>query len=92
VPAHFEKKERVGDEEMAKVIAPNEWKICTGRADTVIIADTRGYHKGLQPRQGHRQLLTFQYTSGKPLWASDLCVSSPVPLPLTAPQRWALAG
>ncbi len=37
-----------------------------GEKGTIIIADTNGLHKGLLPEQGHRILLTINYTSLNP--------------------------
>lgn len=41
--------------------------IATGKAGTIVIADTNGFHKGLLPVQGERLLLTINYTSSKPI-------------------------
>jgi len=37
---------RVSDAEMEKEIPSSRWKACTGTAQTVILADTTGFHKG----------------------------------------------
>ena len=63
---------RVSDTEMAAGVSPSRWKVCTGPAGTVILADTIGYHKGLKPIRGHRVLLMLHYTSGKPRYPSSL--------------------
>jgi hypothetical protein len=57
---------RITDTEMAEAVPPEHWKICTGPAQTVILCDTSAFHKGLKPTNGHRILLEFHYTSGKP--------------------------
>lgn len=66
VPPHKHKK-RILDEEMVSAFAPDSWLTCTGPANTMIIADTVGFHRGGKPRKGTRILLTFTYTSGTPL-------------------------
>jgi hypothetical protein len=55
---------RLGDEEMAERIAPDDWVVCTGPVGTVVIADTCGYHKGGKPVAGERLLWTAQFTTG----------------------------
>ncbi|MCB7128039.1 MAG: phytanoyl-CoA dioxygenase family protein [Candidatus Brocadiales bacterium] len=59
---------RVTDEDMAKAIPKEHWKVCTAPAKTVVVADTTAYHRGLKPVTGHRLLLQLQYTSGRPWW------------------------
>lgn len=59
---------RTTDEDMEKVIPRNQWKLCVGKEDTVIIADTTGFHKGLKPTSEHRLLLNIHYTSHRPLF------------------------
>lgn len=60
-------KRRVGDEQFTEVFPPNMWRVCTGPAGTMILADTLGYHRGGKPNAGTRLLVTFTYTSGTPL-------------------------
>jgi hypothetical protein len=55
--------DRLGDEEMARIVPADEWVVCTGKAGTVVLADTCGYHKGGKPTAGDRLLWTAQYTS-----------------------------
>jgi hypothetical protein len=57
---------RVTDDEMRDVIPPEAWLACTGSAQTMILADTTGYHRGGKPVTGDRILITFTYTSGTP--------------------------
>jgi hypothetical protein len=66
VPNHKDKK-RILDDEMISVLPKESWIACTGPANTMIIADTVGYHRGGKPTNGTRVLITFTYTSGKPL-------------------------
>lgn len=78
VPAHKDRK-RVQDDEMNRVFPPETHLVCTGPANTMILVDTVGYHRGGKSRSGNRILLTFTYTSawpnkrhlslsGKPSW------------------------
>jgi hypothetical protein len=65
--ASLEKKKRIHDERMTRVFPPDSWRICVGGANTMILADTLGYHRGGKPIVGRRILLTFTYTSGTPI-------------------------
>jgi hypothetical protein len=58
---------RVKDEQISAVFPPSTWRVCTGPAGTMIVADTLGYHCGGKPSAGTRLLVTFTYTSGTPL-------------------------
>jgi ectoine hydroxylase-related dioxygenase (phytanoyl-CoA dioxygenase family) len=78
------------DEQMAACVPRAEWLTCTGNAGTIIIADTRGYHRGLQPRTGHRALLTLQYTSGRPTYPPRVRVRGSHPTSLSPAQYAAL--
>jgi hypothetical protein len=66
VPNHKDKK-RILDDEMISVLPTESWMTCTGPANTMILADTVGYHRGGKPASGTRLLITFTYTSGTPL-------------------------
>ena len=66
LPVHKAKK-RILDDEMVTAIPQDNWISCTGPANTMIIADTVGYHRGGKPTEGSRLLITFSYTSGTPL-------------------------
>jgi hypothetical protein len=57
---------RVTDDEMRDAIPPEAWRVCTGPAHTMILADTTGYHRGGKPVKGNRILITYTYTSGTP--------------------------
>jgi hypothetical protein len=52
---------------MISVLPKESWITCTGPANTMIIADTVGFHRGGKPTKGTRILITFTYTSGTPL-------------------------
>lgn len=92
VPAEYNQRERISDAEMAAAVPPSAWQLCTGPAQTVVVADTRAFHKGLQPRRGHRRMIVLHYTSGNPNCPPDLHIQGKVVMPLTPVQRWALAG
>jgi hypothetical protein len=64
--AHCDSR-RVTDEALDRVFPPNTWRVCTGPAGTMIVADTLGFHRGGKPLVGTRLLVTFTYTSGTPL-------------------------
>lgn len=61
------KTERLPDDQISDVFPPTMWRVCTGPAGTMILADTLGYHRGGKPSAGTRLLVTFTYTSGTPL-------------------------
>lgn len=65
VPAHTDGI-RISDDEMAAAIPRQDWKVCTGTAGTMIMADTIGFHRGGHAHNGRRILITFTYTSGTP--------------------------
>jgi hypothetical protein len=54
---------RSDDAQMAEVISPEQWIRCTGRAGTIVFADTRGYHKGGEARERDRVMYTCMFTS-----------------------------
>lgn len=59
---HDGKTNRTNDDQMRAVVPESKWRICTGRRGTVILADTRGYHKGGLVERGERVLLQTLYT------------------------------
>jgi hypothetical protein len=65
--ARYDNDRRVQDEQIGAVFPPGTWRVCTGPAGTMIVADTLGFHRGGKPRVGTRLLVTFTYTSGTPL-------------------------
>lgn len=65
---------RVSDDLMRPVFPPESWRVCTGRANTMILADTVGFHRGGKPTVGTRILLTLTYTSGAPIRDGSLVV------------------
>jgi hypothetical protein len=64
--ALYEKKKRVLDNELAEVYPSSTWMSCVGPANTMILADTVGYHRGGKPSVGQRILISLTYTSGAP--------------------------
>ncbi|KST67661.1 phytanoyl-CoA dioxygenase family protein [Mastigocoleus testarum] len=58
----------VKDETMAKLLSPEHWQTCTGKAGTVIITDVCNmFHRLKAPIRSDRLSLTYSYTSFKPL-------------------------
>ena len=58
---------RSTDAQMAQVVPPEEWVTSMGRAGTIILADTRGYHKGGLARERDRIMYTCMFTSSTAL-------------------------
>jgi len=58
---------RVPDQLMEAVFARDSWRVCTGPAHTMILADTIGLHRGGKPSAGRRIVVTFTYTSATPI-------------------------
>lgn len=54
-------KNRLNDDEIAKLYPVDDKVILTGNKNTMILADTNGFHKGLKPIK-ERLLLTGMYT------------------------------
>jgi hypothetical protein len=69
-----EDKKRISDDRMVQTFPPASWRVCTGSANTMILADTLGYHRGGKPEVGNRILITFTYTSGLPIAERPLSV------------------
>src|SRR5262245_14359400 len=74
IPLHKD-DERILDDEMVTVFPKESWIECTGPSNTMIIADTVGFHRGGRVQKGTRLLITFTYTSGKPLVRRGLRVN-----------------
>jgi hypothetical protein len=70
----LEHKKRILDDRMTQVFPRASWRVCTGSANTMILADTLGYHRGGKPTTGRRILITFTYTSGLPITERPLSV------------------
>lgn len=89
IPRHRHHR-RIMDDEMAASIPPDRWVNCVGPANTAILADTVGFHRGGKVEEGRRVLITFTYTSGTPRHERPLRVSGNpgwITLPI---QKWAL--
>lgn len=54
---------RSTDAQMAAVVPEAAWRVCTGGAGTIVLADTRGYHKGGHARTSDRVMFTAMFTS-----------------------------
>lgn len=81
---------RITDDEMAVVFPRAQWLTCTGPANTMIVADTVGYHRGGKATKGNRILITFTYTSGTPLKKSVLRIAGMPSWPIATIQSHAL--
>jgi hypothetical protein len=57
------KNNRSTDEQVAKVVPQDQWVSATGKAGTVILADTRGLHKGGFATHKERILFTSMFVS-----------------------------
>jgi hypothetical protein len=89
--ARLKTKQRLTDETMASSLPPAEWRVCTGKAQTLILADTVGYHRGGKPTAGHRRILiTFTYTSSTPITERRLRVRAVPAWATSALQRFAV--
>lgn len=88
--ADMDETNRTHDDQMARIVPESEWVVCTGKAGTVILADTCGYHKQLKPTGGQRLLMIGEYTSGTPFWPRPIEINCPDPDALTREQRFAL--
>jgi len=58
---------RSTDEQMAAVVPAHEWVTSVGPQGTIVLADTRGYHKGGLARQRDRVMYTCMFTSATAL-------------------------
>lgn len=82
--------QRLSDDKVSKVFPPSAWKVCTGAAGSMILADTVGYHRGGKPTSGVRILATFTYTSATPMMTRKVQVAT-TPSWATLPiQRFAI--
>ncbi len=61
---------RVDDERMKRFVPESRWYVGTGRNGTVVIADTKGYHKGGFATKHDRQMVHCSYKS--PWWHERL--------------------
>jgi hypothetical protein len=86
----LEKKKRLRDDRMARAFPPETWRVCTGPAHTMILADTVGYHRGGKPSIGRRILITFTYTSSTPITERTLWVHGAPTWVASAIQRSAI--
>ncbi len=84
---------RTTDEQMAEIAPPERWINGVGPAGTIVIADTRGYHKGGECRDRDRILYHLLFSSAghrKP--GSKLAQPVNVSGELSAEQRFALGA
>jgi hypothetical protein len=86
----YGKQERLVDDQIGGVFSPHLWRVCTGPANTMILADTLGYHRGGKPSAGTRILVTFTYTSGTPLVEPSIWLKGTPDWISSDIQRWAV--
>lgn len=89
-PEYADRK-RILDPAMEAVYPRGRWKVCTGPAGTMILADTIGFHKGGKPDRGNRILVTMTYTSSHPMEGRNIRVFGKPDPGLSALQSRALA-
>jgi hypothetical protein len=54
---------RYTDEEIFKNYGTENEVIMTGKKGLILVEDTRGFHKGLNPKQGHRLMFQLEYAT-----------------------------
>jgi len=57
---------RSTDEQLRRIVPEDEWLVCEGRPETMVFADTCGYHKQLKPTSDERLMLVAHYVSATP--------------------------
>ena len=68
----------VSDNRMANSVPQEYWHMCTGKAGTIIVADTHNiFHRIQAPVKSDRFSITFTYTSRKPVRLYDKVSLSP---------------
>lgn len=77
---------RSTDDQLARIVPEQTWRLCEGHAGTVVFADTCGYHKQLKPSGEERLLLVAHYVSGTPFVPRDLELRGVEPDALTDDQ------
>jgi hypothetical protein len=70
---------RSTDAQMSAVVPPDRWLTATGPRGTVVLVDTRGYHKGGQARDRDRILYTATFTSQRSYWPDQFRRTDPLP-------------
>lgn len=78
MPVH-EHPRRITGPEMERVFERQRWLECCGPAHSLIMADTVGFHRGGNVKDGHRTLVTFTYTSARPQRPRTLRVRGGLP-------------
>jgi Phytanoyl-CoA dioxygenase (PhyH) len=92
VQTNIKKAWRTTDEQMAEVVPPERWVKGMGPRGTIVLADTRGYHKGGECRDNDRILYHCMFTSPTArLHGGRLARPADVSGELTAEQQFALA-
>jgi hypothetical protein len=89
IPDH-DRDRRSSDEQMARVVPEQDWRVLEGPAGTVVFADTCGYHKQLKPESEERVKLVAQYVSGTPYVPQALELTGVDAAGLTEEQHYAV--
>ena len=83
---------RIDDKRMRRYFNERRWRVCTGPANTMILADTVGFHRGGKPDTGTRLLITFTYTSATPFVERPLAIKGRPEWATTPIQDYAIAS
>jgi hypothetical protein len=83
---------RTDDTQMRAVLPSEQWITAIGPKGTVVLVDTRGYHKGGFVRRGERILYTSMYTSQASNFPDLFRRDSPIPAHLDRPVAFAIGG
>lgn len=83
---------RIDDDRMRRYFPEKRWRVCTGPANTMILADTVGFHRGGKPAVGTRLLITFTYTSATPFVERPLAIKGRPEWATSPIQEYAMAA
>jgi phytanoyl-CoA dioxygenase PhyH len=89
VPEHDEHR-RSTDDQMARIVPADKWRILEGGPGTIVLADTCGYHKQLKPESEQRVKLVAHYVSGTPYVAPAISLEGVDADALTDDQYYAV--
>lgn len=92
-PFYIKKKgdaKRADDSQMAEVVPSEQWIQATGPKGTIILADTRGFHKGGLARERDRVMYLCMFTSQAAKCANFFERPSNIDFPLEKEQAFAL--
>lgn len=84
--------QRSDDLQMAEAASPEHWVKCVGPKGTIVLADTRGYHKGGLARERDRLMYTCMFTSPASESEEFLKRSTRIPAQSDKARAYALSG